>query len=363
MSVLVGFIILVMLLFLFYMSHRLYQRRELPFLIVLCLQIFALTLSIFSFFNNVSIQNSNIIQTCYIFLGIIAPCLLILYENKSYLIEEARKHGVYRGIIRRLLKSDEKEECMESKENYYQLLNYYKIQIRRNPSNYKLHDSIGTCYYNLGQKDDALKAYRKAVQLNPESFRSWYNIAVILDEIGRSEDAVKSLKKVIELKEDFIDAYNNLAIIYSTTGRYNEAIQTYADGLEKNPGEYSLFFNMGITLSDMGKFEEAVEVFHKAMDIKTNDYELYFHFGAALTQLGKYDEALKAYKCGIEFKPEDSEILYNIATIYSMLGNYEIAIENLRKAIELNNNLKKAANENEAFDSIRNNDEFKNLVS
>jgi tetratricopeptide (TPR) repeat protein len=119
---------------------------------------------------------------------------------------------------------------------------------------------------------------------------------------------------------------------------------------------------MGITLSEILEYEEAVKAFKKALKLKPDEYEICYHLGAALIELKRYDEAAKVYKSTLQVKPSDSEVFYNLSIVYSLLRKHDIALDNLKRAVELNHEIKNDARFNPAFDSIRMKDEFKKLV-
>jgi tetratricopeptide (TPR) repeat protein len=113
----------------------------------------------------------------------------------------------------------------------------------------------------------------------------------------------------------------------------------------------------------MGRYNEAVEAYRNALEIKPDEIEICYHLGSALTELKKYNEAIEIYKSALKVKPTDSEMLYNISVNYVLLRKHDIALDNLRKAIELDVQLKKEAKHDRAFSSIFANAEFKELVS
>ncbi|MCX7842438.1 MAG: tetratricopeptide repeat protein [Clostridia bacterium] len=240
---------------------------------------------------------------------------------------------------------------------------YFRIVVKNKPKSYKAHYNLGAALYKLNKPEQAVECFRTAIELEPESYKSYYNLAMALDELGRQDEAAKAFKRVIELKDDFIDAYNNLGIMLSTQGKHLEALNVYVKGLKKNPEEYSLYFNMGITLSDMGRYPEAVEAYKNAIEIKPDEYEIHYHMGAALMEMKRYSEAAEAYKTALKVKPSDSELFYNLSIVYSLLKKNDIAIDNLKKAVQLNTELKREAKYNSAFDSIRSSMEFKELIS
>ncbi len=53
--------------------------------------------------------------------------------------------------------------------DYKSALQYYQAAANDDPNSVAAYQGMGTCYYYLGQKDQALAAYEKALSLNPNN--------------------------------------------------------------------------------------------------------------------------------------------------------------------------------------------------
>ena len=58
----------------------------------------------------------------------------------------------------------------------------------------------GSALGELGQDEEALKAFEKAIELDPDYAEAWHNKSAALIQLGRYEEASKSLKKAKELR-------------------------------------------------------------------------------------------------------------------------------------------------------------------
>ena len=253
--------------------------------------------------------------------------------------------------------------ALTGKGKHTEAVNIYKKLLKLRPDYPGVTYNLGMSMYHAGMKKESLSVFEKMAEKDPGNYRYHYNMAVAFDELGRQEEAIKAFKRVIELKPDFIEAYNNLGIVLSTMGRHMEAFDIYYRALKIQPGEYSIYYNLGVALSDTGRHKEAVEAYKKALEIKPDEGEINYHLGAALIELKQYDEAVKIYKDTLKIRPDDCDVYYNLAMVYGILKKYDIAIDSLRKAIELNNNLKEEARYNFAFNSMKHRQEFRELVS
>ena len=347
MTVSIGFLILLMFFFIACNSYRLFLTRNLPVFIIFSAQIFIFTIALVSFLRDV--KTSQIVEFSYILFGIAFPAGILIYDAFG-LIHKLKDKGAWElfieGLRPRTVNPDIPKEDSEISDPLF--MSFLKQ---------------GTEYYKKQQYNEAIECYEEALTVRPDSFKGYYNLSVAFDEAGRNEEAIHTLKKVIELKPDFIDAYNNLGILLSSNYKYMEALGIYKQALEKNRNDYKIYFNMGITLSEVHEYKEAVKAFNKALEIKPDEYEVCYHLGAALIELKRYDEAAKIYKSTLHVKPSDSEVFYNLSIVYSLLRKHDIALDNLRKAIELNRDIRWDARSNVAFEGMRSFEEFKKLVS
>ncbi|MGI6669383.1 MAG: tetratricopeptide repeat protein [Acetivibrionales bacterium] len=235
--------------------------------------------------------------------------------------------------------------------------------LRINPDDFQAWYGKAGVYLRLERWKAAVAAYNEAIRIRPDSYGSYYNMGVALDEIGKRNEAIKAYGNAIKLCPDFKEAYNNLGIALCMLGRHEEALEVYEEGIKRNPGEYSLYFNMGMCCYEAGRYDEAISAYRTALELKPDELEIYYYLGPALTEMRRYNDAIEAYESALAIKPEDGELHYSMAVVYAMLGRYDISLENLRRAIGFNEELRKDAMENQAFDGMRGKSEFKKLVS
>jgi tetratricopeptide (TPR) repeat protein len=81
-----------------------------------------------------------------------------------------------------------------------------------------------------------------------------------------------------------------------------------------------------------------------------------------LIKIGKLNEALTTVNKAIELSPNDANAVYNRACIYSLSGDKKKAISDLKKAIELNPELKKYAPSDSDLKSLYDDEGFKELT-
>ncbi|MGE5615132.1 MAG: tetratricopeptide repeat protein [Bacillota bacterium] len=239
----------------------------------------------------------------------------------------------------------------------------YDQVLRIEPDDFQAWYGKAGANLKLARWKAAVAAFNEAIRIKPDSYRSYYNMGMALDEMGKRKEAIEAYESAIKICPDFKEAYNNLGIALCISGRYEEALEIYEEGIRRNPREYSLYFNMGMCYYEEGMYTEAISAYRAALDLKPDELEIYYYLGSALTEMRRYNDAIEAYSSALAIKPADGELHYNIAAVYAMLGRYDISFENLKRAIEINKELRKDVLENRAFDGMRGKSEFKKLVS
>jgi uncharacterized Ntn-hydrolase superfamily protein len=81
-----------------------------------------------------------------------------------------------------------------------------------------------------------------------------------------------------------------------------------------------------------------------------------------LAQDGKFEEAVREANLAIQRAPSDADLYFFLARIYGLKGDKKSAIESLRKAIKYNPKLRTAVKNDPAFEFLREETEYKQLV-
>ncbi len=83
-----------------------------------------------------------------------------------------------------------------------------------------------------------------------------------------------------------------------------------------------------------------VNFYKKALEINHDNFNAWFRLAETYLELGQWLEALKAYDECLRLKPDFAGIYYSKAKIYFLLSHTQQAIESLKKAFELDPNIK-----------------------
>lgn len=143
--------------------------------------------------------------------------------------------------------------------------------------------------------------------------------------------------------------------------KYNLAIQLSDEILAVDPNYYMALNLKGIALCYSKNFEDGMSFIDKALAIKPDYGYARFNKALAYELFGKYDESLTWYDKALEVE-DYVWSYYGKASIYGRKGDIANTVKYLKKAIEMNPDVKNVAKSEEDFNPVRNFKEFKELV-
>ncbi|MDF2545768.1 MAG: copper amine oxidase family protein [Anaerosolibacter sp.] len=214
-----------------------------------------------------------------------------------------------------------------------------------------------------GNYQIALEYYNKAIAFNPYNDAAYNNIGWALVDLQRYEEALEACNKSIELEPNDAVPYVNKGNALFGLGRYEDAIQSYNKAISLDDSIKFSYYGKGKSLIGLEKYEEAQEPFQKYIQLDPEDPDAYYYLACVLAELGKYDEAIRYYDKSIEIEPQFISSVYGKSRCYAFLNNLPEAINNLRKVIDVDERYKNLIMIDEAFDSIKNTKEFRDLLS
>lgn len=240
--------------------------------------------------------------------------------------------------------------------------------------------------------------YLKALSLNKNQLDALISLASRYTEIGRTNDAMTTIRKALVLNSNNAAAHFFLGYIYRYAGMIDESIEEMEHALLLYPANPN-FRSLGITYMNAGKSEKALKAF--ALDKGSTwelGWQLPLYYG-----LHKYDKVIAAVEKIYELDPEgfwtfyaksyraavegnqadgiaavrqieasnmdnegniiDGEASFFNAFAYIINGSEEGALRCLKKAVDNGYfNYPYMLNE-PAFTPLRDNDEFKAIMS
>ena len=98
-----------------------------------------------------------------------------------------------------------------------------------------IHNKLGICYQNLGERVSARAAYARALELDGGYAEAWNNMGTLDQMEQRFGRAVESYRKAISLKPGVANFWKNLGSGYLSQGRETQALEAYREAFRLDP--------------------------------------------------------------------------------------------------------------------------------
>ncbi|MBT3179580.1 MAG: tetratricopeptide repeat protein [Candidatus Marinimicrobia bacterium] len=146
-----------------------------------------------------------------------------------------------------------------------------------NPTDANTHATLAKCYFDLGDKDLAVKAALTAVEINPDNFEANFSAGQILVRAGlTSEEVLPYYEKAASLEPSNSKVLRELAGMYYDLGQKEQSIEVFENAIsneEDNIVKSNLFYNLGVIHNQMQNYEGAEKSFDEAFYLNDEDYE------------------------------------------------------------------------------------------
>jgi tetratricopeptide (TPR) repeat protein len=185
----------------------------------------------------------------------------------------------------------EKGNKLFNEKSYDEAIQAFREFQEKNPDAYQIHLSIGSCYREKGEYEEAIGEYNKLIEKAPK-------------EASGNEFAAKALAGIGEcyLKKEDIEKAQNY---------FRQSIEMY-------PNNEFLAYNVGEICFSNQKLDEAIQYFGLAAKIKPDWPEPYYKLGLVYLNNTEYDKAKENFNKFLTLEPS-TERSANVKNILDYL--------------------------------------------
>ena len=120
---------------------------------------------------------------------------------------------------------------------------------------------------------------------------------------------------------------------------------------------------IGILFANSGEYTDAMKWINSALKHNPKNMNASIGKSYVLEKPEKYENSLDILNSILQNNPNDAIVFFRIARIQSLTGNDKLALEYLASAIMLDNQYKLKAKDDDAFERLKEQKEFKKLTS
>jgi len=211
-----------------------------------------------------------------------------------------------------------------------------KLYSEVTPKNEDIMLTIATCWQNLNNNQEALKAYKQALVFNPQSADTAYYIATILiDNEDSKIEGAKYLNMALELEPEHADAKQlqaylkeqgdmkklDTAINLFETEKYDDSLSLLNEVISNNPeNAYALYYR-GMIYDVKEKFNDAISDYEKVVALNSELVIVNYLLGIDYDTLNKSQQALKYYQAFVaNYKEKDDFSDYAKSRVKDLKG-------------------------------------------
>jgi len=189
-----------------------------------------------------------------------------------------------------------------------------------------------------------------------------YEAASAAIDRGDAGSALEFLTRIIEIDPEEPEDLNLMAVAHFYRQEYDKAKSYLLHVTETAPKLYKAWHNLGMLYQIENDMETAVELINKAVDIEPRFGKAWRSLGDCYLELGDNELARVSFLTAVEIDENDLISKYNLARIYALEGNSEEALAWLQTATS-DPFLKESVQREEAFDGLKNDETFIELVA
>lgn len=268
----------------------------------------------------------------YMKLGAFAPAEEILLKELEFDYEKSRVY-YYLGLVRNAL--GKYEEAASS----------YELSLENEPDFTAARINLGLVYARAAEVElkSAGKVTSRADELfqkslsvldtvlanEPENLSVLYEVGRIRLELGDLEDAEKAFNEVLHLDPGFVPVYEYLAKMKFNAGDYEAALSFLSDAQIKDPFNYEIMNLTGVIYSKKGDNDFALKCLTRAEMLDALNPKAHYNKALIFMKEERFEEAAASLSQIQETDAEANGISYA-----KVLNFYGTALQNLGRAEE-----------------------------
>lgn len=216
----------------------------------------------------------------------------------------------------------------------------------------------------------AIEMNQKALTLEPTCLDAKFGIATVYFNQRRLAESKRATEELLKENAEFYPGYIRLGMIAELSGDLDSALTHYRRAAELKPYDEDAWKFLAEIHQRLGNVEAAekgalkvIEITSRKLEASLDDVIVMSRLAEAYARFCSKEEANATLKRVLELEPNDGLAVYNCSRAYALLNETKASLILLRRAFESGfRAVAHWARGDSAFDSMRNDDEFRKLL-
>ncbi len=268
---------------------------------------------------------------------------------------------------------------LKGKRNCETAIQMFEAAIALDPGFASSYAGLAEAYSNMFEWYDgnstwltkAIEINQKALTLDPSSLDAKFGIAMVYFHHNRFAESKRSIEDLLKENSEFYPGYLRLGMIAERSNNLIDAHKHYRRAAELKPYDEDPWRYLVGVHKKLGNIDAAeraalkvIEISARKLEASLDDVIVMSRLAEAYARFGSKEEANATLKRVLELQPNDGLALYNCACAYALLEDKPTSLISLRRAFDCGfRTVAQWAKTDDAFNSIRNDREFQELLA
>lgn len=211
------------------------------------------------------------------------------------------------------------------------------------PNSSAAHEAKSEIYRMTGKLDLSLQSLNEAIKTRPEppdNIRLYRVRGRTHDMLGNADLAEKDLGSAISLSPEDPTLYADRAWFYFVQERYDKSVEDWETSMKLDSADVSIKFYSSLSYYKIGEYARVIALNQEVIKVDPEHGNAHNQIGEAYIEMGDYQNALSALNTAIGLHDDRGIYYANRSRVYEKLGNTGLSNTDLKKACELNTDLR-----------------------
>jgi TolB-like protein/Flp pilus assembly protein TadD/DNA-binding winged helix-turn-helix (wHTH) protein len=243
-----------------------------------------------------------------------------------------------------------------------------RFSVALEPGYWGPHMSLGYFLHHLGRFEESIPYFEKVTELTPDNPDGYTNLGTAYFDLGDWDNAARAWSRSVELKPTPM-GFRNMGTLYYYQARYEDAVAMHTRAAEMAPEDHWVWGRLAAAFryveggreDSRQAYRRAIELAEQRLTVDEKDAKTMAPLAAYYVNIGDEDRASEYARRAVALDPEYPTAWYFSAIVNVRTGKPDRALEDLRQAVDLGYS-KRLLTVDPQFDGLKDRPAFKALI-